>query len=327
MDVTLLVTNEKATTKKVRLGELTLIGRSRECNLRIPSGQVSRKHCLIRIDGARVLVRDLGSANGTEVDGATIPPEIDVPVAPGSTLVVGPLNFVFDYNPPPPMLAASEEDDLQSTTQDISPLPTAKIDHETKDYSPSQLEQRLSESNPEADSSELDFSEGVPNSPAAMLVGNKPVPSAEGSNRSNPTDTVFDSGLSDRDQDPATPAPPTRPPLETGTDLLVDDAQDGHSLQSLKRNQTDTGTGAPDLTEIEDEDAAVPPDGEQNASRKRWKILDFLQRSGKGEPAATRSPSSPNSDPPASAPPAGPSTSPPEDLDSDLQDFFQNPRP
>jgi len=49
-----------------------VIGRSRECQVRIPAPEVSRKHCLLEIDPPCVRVRDLGSRNGTFVNGVMI---------------------------------------------------------------------------------------------------------------------------------------------------------------------------------------------------------------------------------------------------------------
>src|SRR5438045_3788756 len=93
MDVRLLVANTNAASKQIRLGAQTLIGRSSDCNLRIASGLVSRRHCLIKIDGSSVTLRDLGSANGTKLNGDPVPLQTDVTIPTGSTLVVGPLKF------------------------------------------------------------------------------------------------------------------------------------------------------------------------------------------------------------------------------------------
>jgi hypothetical protein len=49
-------------------GEL-IIGRQEECDLVIPERQVSRQHARIRLDGDRYVVEDLGSKNGTFVNG------------------------------------------------------------------------------------------------------------------------------------------------------------------------------------------------------------------------------------------------------------------
>lgn len=45
--------------------EITIIGRSPECGIMLPSNTVSRRHAQIRREGERFLLRDLGSTNGT----------------------------------------------------------------------------------------------------------------------------------------------------------------------------------------------------------------------------------------------------------------------
>ena len=100
MQVVLHVSNGKANLKKVVLKSNTVIGRSPECNLKIASSLVSRKHCRISITDTQVCIRDFGSANGTFVDGKQVPAEQDVPLAPGSSVVVGPLKFVVQFDAP-----------------------------------------------------------------------------------------------------------------------------------------------------------------------------------------------------------------------------------
>jgi eukaryotic-like serine/threonine-protein kinase len=50
-----------------------ILGRSRSCNLRLPTdATVSRQHCIIELDDGGVWVQDLGSLNGTHVNGEKI---------------------------------------------------------------------------------------------------------------------------------------------------------------------------------------------------------------------------------------------------------------
>lgn len=76
----------------LREGE-NLIGRTPECALRIDSAQVSRHHARVIVERGEARVEDLGSKNGTHVEGA----RIDRPRAlgDGDTLVVGPALLVF----------------------------------------------------------------------------------------------------------------------------------------------------------------------------------------------------------------------------------------
>ena len=52
--------------------ELTLIGRDAACDARLEAKSVSKLHCvLVKTDGL-ILVRDLGSTNGTRVNGSRV---------------------------------------------------------------------------------------------------------------------------------------------------------------------------------------------------------------------------------------------------------------
>jgi len=46
-----------------------VIGRSKDCDIRVPDPNVSRRHAEIRQEGTAYWVQDLGSTNGTTVNG------------------------------------------------------------------------------------------------------------------------------------------------------------------------------------------------------------------------------------------------------------------
>jgi hypothetical protein len=85
------------------VGDLTTIGRREDCDLRIPVGDVSRKHCRLVVNGDVVRVQDLGSSNGTFVNGQQVQ---DAVVNAGDTISVGPVNFIMQIDGVP------AEDDL-----------------------------------------------------------------------------------------------------------------------------------------------------------------------------------------------------------------------
>ena len=73
-----------------------LIGREQDCHLRPASESVSRHHCAITIDEFTVRVRDLGSSNGTSINGKRI---LGVHEAnPGDALQVGNLDFEIVFS-------------------------------------------------------------------------------------------------------------------------------------------------------------------------------------------------------------------------------------
>ena len=49
-----------------------LIGRHPECDVRIDSPQVSRRHCCVAMAYDRLVIRDLGSSNGVRVNGQIV---------------------------------------------------------------------------------------------------------------------------------------------------------------------------------------------------------------------------------------------------------------
>lgn len=70
-----------------------LIGRGHDCHLCAGSSAVSRKHCAILRSDNRVAVKDLGSRNGTLVNGKKIAGEVEL--ASGDEITVGPLKFLI----------------------------------------------------------------------------------------------------------------------------------------------------------------------------------------------------------------------------------------
>jgi len=93
MDVVLKVLEgAKSGTQIAVKKENFLIGRSQECHLCAASSAISRRHCVIRRRDASVTVEDLGSRNGTVVNGVKASGE--TPLRSGDELVVGPLKFL-----------------------------------------------------------------------------------------------------------------------------------------------------------------------------------------------------------------------------------------
>lgn len=77
-----------------------LVGRGEEAKIRIPQDSVSRRHCeFVERDG-RVCIRDLGSTNGTLLDGRRIEANVDTPVSSGGTVTVGNVEIRVEYTPP-----------------------------------------------------------------------------------------------------------------------------------------------------------------------------------------------------------------------------------
>lgn len=92
MFVKLKVTHGPSAGKEIKISRAQfLIGRGDECSLRPKSDAISRKHCLLLVEANQVIARDLGSKNGTYVNGDRV--QGDRPLKPGDHLKVGPLEF------------------------------------------------------------------------------------------------------------------------------------------------------------------------------------------------------------------------------------------
>jgi predicted component of type VI protein secretion system len=73
----------------------TIIGRRRNCGVRIKSSEVSRRHCLISKRDGYLAVEDLESVNGTYINGTRVVGK--QLLRPGDHLEIGPLSFVVEY--------------------------------------------------------------------------------------------------------------------------------------------------------------------------------------------------------------------------------------
>lgn len=100
LNAVLKVVGGKQDGKLIPLGtKKFLIGREHDCHLRPNSESVSRHHCVITIDDFAVRVRDLGSSNGTYLNGTRI---IGAqPANSGDRLTVGGLEFELQYTGEP----------------------------------------------------------------------------------------------------------------------------------------------------------------------------------------------------------------------------------
>jgi predicted component of type VI protein secretion system len=133
-----LIVNKGATRgKKIPLHhETTIVGRRRDCNLCIPSSEVSRRHCLLHFHDGYLTVEDLNSINGTFLNNERVGNKSVV--YPGDRLTIGPVQFTVQYE-----LSASLREQLQASPAggpeefqlvavpaDEEEPPTVKIDND-----------------------------------------------------------------------------------------------------------------------------------------------------------------------------------------------------
>lgn len=83
------------TGDRITLGQQVIsIGRLPECTVPVPDANVSRRHCEVRPQGSAFVLVDLGSTNGTKVNGVRIQGERTL--ADGDVVSVGSLNLRFE---------------------------------------------------------------------------------------------------------------------------------------------------------------------------------------------------------------------------------------
>jgi pSer/pThr/pTyr-binding forkhead associated (FHA) protein len=75
--------------------DVTVIGRREDCDFRIPLAEISRKHCRLIKDGDALRAEDLGSSNGTYINGLRVQ---EAQLQPGDTLKVGSVMFVVQID-------------------------------------------------------------------------------------------------------------------------------------------------------------------------------------------------------------------------------------
>src|SRR5262245_43421065 len=129
MNVKLVVVEGKPEGKEIPVQTAKfLIGRGAECHLRPNSELISRHHCMFVVDGDRVTLRDLGSTNGTRVNGERI--EGEVTIWHEDLVQVGPLGFRMELDPvpsPTPGEARQVAAAAEPAQQAMAPLPGAVI--------------------------------------------------------------------------------------------------------------------------------------------------------------------------------------------------------
>jgi pSer/pThr/pTyr-binding forkhead associated (FHA) protein len=143
--------------------DMTVIGRREDCDLRIPLGEISRKHCRLVRDGDALRLEDLGSSNGTFHNGERIQ---EVTLNPGDSIQIGPVVFVVqidgvpaDEELQPVEPQATTENELAAADLGMGPLsPTAQSEVDDR-YAFDSVTQLETESAPEAEQYEEEVGE------------------------------------------------------------------------------------------------------------------------------------------------------------------------
>lgn len=106
-----------------------LIGRASTCSLCLPYRYVSAQHALLRWAGGRWELKDLGSRNGTFLDGSRLKPGDDYAVRRGARIAFGKASEglweLADVSPPPAMAVPLDGGEPVQLEGDLIALPSA----------------------------------------------------------------------------------------------------------------------------------------------------------------------------------------------------------
>jgi predicted component of type VI protein secretion system len=170
MDFELVVVKGRSANQTLKLSDgITIVGRHDDCQLRIKSAQVSRRHCELFEKKGLLLVKDLGSTNGTYVNGKRI--QEQRVLEPGDELMIGQVKLrvaKVGQTPPPP---ASPKSSKPGDTAIVEPVPTGggdefEIEFDGKPVTPEDL--------PMADIEEEPIVTAAPKAEAAPSAPPKP---------------------------------------------------------------------------------------------------------------------------------------------------------
>ena len=131
MNYALQVVRGRSEANTLRLMDgVNSIGRHNDCQIRIRSSQVSRRHCELLEEGNKLILRDLGSSNGTFVNGKRVLGHQTL--EPGDVLTIGGVTLRVDLLGAAPKSAAASPapQPAASDTAEVTALPVAEDDFE-----------------------------------------------------------------------------------------------------------------------------------------------------------------------------------------------------
>ncbi len=126
MNPKLVVVGGDVKTKEVNLKLPTVIGRGRDVTLALPHPLVSRRHCEIYQKNGKLIVRDLGSLNGTFVNNEKIIGEKQI--EPEQLLTIGSVTFRAIYSAELPTVETTYDPVAERETVGSSDTETGEIE-------------------------------------------------------------------------------------------------------------------------------------------------------------------------------------------------------
>jgi hypothetical protein len=106
VEISLVIVQANGRTQEMPVRkQRMLFGRKEDCQVRIPVSSVSREHCELKVEDTRVTIRDLGSSNGTYINGERVQ---EHQLSAGDLIAVGPAVFVVRIDGAPAEINAAE---------------------------------------------------------------------------------------------------------------------------------------------------------------------------------------------------------------------------
>jgi len=103
MDIKLILLKKDGSYRSFGVpSEVTVIGRKKSCDLQLPLGSISRRHCQLNHSEGILTVRDLGSRNKTLLNGQPIDEAL---LKAGDILQIGPVSLLCQVDGQPEEIA------------------------------------------------------------------------------------------------------------------------------------------------------------------------------------------------------------------------------
>jgi pSer/pThr/pTyr-binding forkhead associated (FHA) protein len=141
-----------------------VVGRRASCDIRLDFGNISGKHCMLRLHNQVWHVKDMGSTNGTTVNGAPLSSEHSV--MPEDEIGIGGHLFTIDYEPGAPTAIVSKghilEDEVQEARKRHSLMELAGLDTDDDRPAPRRRPTKPPETIERLSADEADFDDALP---------------------------------------------------------------------------------------------------------------------------------------------------------------------
>ena len=156
MAVSLVLVRSDGRQSEIPLKGRAVIGRQTDCQIRIPSSGISRHHCELNLADGKVLLRDMGSSNGTFVNRQKIQ---QTQLNAGDLIGLGDLVFVVRVDGSPATIDSEEAlDEGAAPAIPAKPAPAAKAPQAKQAGTPAKGgKPSLLDADPNEDSSVADF--------------------------------------------------------------------------------------------------------------------------------------------------------------------------